>query len=93
MDATNPVRWAGSRGRDPLPAPATEGLSALDRDRAGTLADEGGVTAAALEARPSTEDGEGEGRRSSRTWRRAALLAGATLAVLAAWTSLRPRAR
>jgi hypothetical protein len=79
--------------RDSLPAPATEGLSALDRDRAGTLADEGGVTAAALEGRRSADDGEGDSRASNRTWRAAALLAGGTIGVLAAWSALRSRAR
>lgn len=34
------------------PAPLTDGLDALDRDRASSLADEGGAAGAAVEAQP-----------------------------------------
>lgn len=33
-------------------APRTEGLTTLDRDRAGSIADEGGASAAVVEAQP-----------------------------------------
>jgi uncharacterized protein (TIGR00106 family) len=45
---------AKSRSTEPLtspsPAPGTEGLNPLDKDRAASLADEGGVSAATAEA-------------------------------------------
>lgn len=48
----------------PLHAPATEGLGSLDRERAGSLADEGGVSAAAIESQ------EGRSREDrDRIWR------------------------
>ena len=43
----------------PLPAPGTEGLDRLDEDRAGSLADEGGASAAHTETQesdPAPED-------------------------------------
>ena len=55
---------------EPVPAPGTEGLGALDRDRAGSLADEGGVSAAALESQEPAGTGERE-----RVWRFAAVAA------------------
>lgn len=39
---------------EPRPAPATEGLNRLDRDRAGSLADEGGAAGATVEAETET---------------------------------------
>jgi hypothetical protein len=59
-----------------LHAPATEGLGSLDRDRAGSLADEGGVSAAAVESQEPRSRGERD-----RLWRAAAV--GASLLVLA----------
>ena len=45
-----------ARARKPRPnPPRTEGLTTLDRDRASSIADEGGTSAAAVEAqRPPT---------------------------------------
>ena len=40
------------------PPPATEGLTPLDRDRAVSVADEGGAAAAVLESQEQAEDGE-----------------------------------
>lgn len=37
----------------PAPAPETEGLDALDRDRAASLADEGGAAGAIVESQES----------------------------------------
>jgi hypothetical protein len=74
---------------DPLAAPGTEGLSEFDRDRAGTLADEGGASAATVESTRTLDDHFGEGPSSNGRWRTAALVAGASLAVLAVWTALR----
>jgi hypothetical protein len=51
-------------------ARGTEGLGALDRDRAGSLADEGGVSAAAVEA----QEPDGPGDRD-RPWRVGAVAA------------------
>ncbi len=53
----------------PVHAAGTEGLGALDRDRAGSLADEGGVSAAAVETQ---EPGGGE---RERAWRVGAIAA------------------
>ena len=48
--ASNPVRKAGAASRAALTAvPRTDGLDALDRDRAASLADEGGSAAATVE--------------------------------------------
>jgi hypothetical protein len=41
----------------PVPPPATEGLTPLDQDRAGSVADEGGSSAATVEAQESTAEG------------------------------------
>ena len=68
-----------------LCAPATQGLGALDRDRA-SLADEGGVSAAAVEARSDEllADGARPGPgRSQVSWRGATLLAAGVFAILA----------
>ena len=44
-----------SARKSPVNPPRTEGLTALDRDRASSIADEGGTSAAAVEAqRPPT---------------------------------------
>jgi hypothetical protein len=80
----------GARRPESLPAPATEGLSALDRDRAGTLADEGGVSAATVEAR---EPFDIEAPLAGPAWRTAALLAAGALGVLIAWSVLGRRSR
>jgi hypothetical protein len=80
----------GARRTESLPAPATEGLSALDRDRAGTLADEGGVSAAAVEA---LEPIDVEAPVARAAWRTGALLAAGALGVLLAWSMLGRRAR
>jgi hypothetical protein len=74
-----------------LPAPATEGLGPLDRDRAGTLADEGGVSAAAVESLPLEGERVDGRRRGNVAWRVAALLAAGALGVLVAWSVLRRR--
>jgi len=39
--------------RKPIPPPATEGLTVLDQDRASSVADEGGASAATVEAQES----------------------------------------
>lgn len=52
----------------PRAAPATEGLGALDRDRAASVADEGGATAAALETQ-DIEEAVGTTPAEKRTWR------------------------
>ena len=51
-------------------APATEGLGRLDRERAGSLADEGGVSAAAVESQADPRREE-----KDRIWRLAAVAA------------------
>lgn len=81
-----------SRRPDVLHAPATEGLSALDRDRAGTLADEGGVSAAAVEARPPEDEGVDGRRQGDGAWGTAVLLAAGALGALLGWSLLRRRA-
>lgn len=42
-----------SNTKKPTPPPATEGLTVLDQDRAGSVADEGGASAATVEAQES----------------------------------------
>jgi hypothetical protein len=77
-----------------LSVPATQGLGALDRDRAGSLADEGGVSAAAVEARSDEllADGARPGPgRSQASWRGATLLAAGVFAILAGWRIVRRR--
>jgi hypothetical protein len=54
----------------PVHAPGTEGLGALDRDRAGSVADEGGVSAAAVESQEPAGTGERE-----HVWRLGAVAA------------------
>ena len=54
-----------------LPAPATEGLGALDRDRAASVADEGGTAAAAVETQDVEKAGQAES--GNRTWRKVSL--------------------
>jgi hypothetical protein len=75
-----------------LCVPATQGLGVLDRDRAGSLADEGGVSAAALEARSDEllADGARPGR-SQASWRSATLLAAGAFAILVGWRIVRRR--
>ena len=46
----------------PVPLPATEGLTPLDQDRAGSVADEGGSSAATVEAQESPAEGARERR-------------------------------
>ena len=78
----------------PLAAPATEGLSALDRDRAGSLADEGGASAAVVEARDDASFADDRRRRAANgPWRAAALLAAGAFGVFAAWSVARRRGR
>jgi len=79
-------------------APATQGLSALDRDRAGSMADEGGASAIAVEARSDEllVDGVRHGRRAMASWRGTILLAAGVVGVLAgsslmAWERLKLR--
>lgn len=56
-----------SNSKKSMPPPATEGLGVLDQDRAGSVADEGGVSAATVEAEESPAGFEprkkGSGRR------------------------------
>ena len=54
-----------------LPAPATEGLGALDRDRAASVADEGGTAAAAVETQEARKADPVETEK--RTWRKVSL--------------------
>ncbi len=84
-----------SRRRDlPLGAPATEGLNALDRDRAGSLADEGGASAAIAEARENEPLADDLQRSvANGSWRAAALLAAGAFGVFAAWSVARRRGR
>lgn len=48
--------------KKPIPPPATEGLTPLDQDRAGSVADEGGSSAATVEAQESPAEGARERR-------------------------------
>lgn len=77
-------------GSTPRPAPATEGLNRLDRERAASVADEGGASGAAVEGKDAVETIPGadgrpiprwseEGRRRARRLRSA--LAFAPLAI------------
>jgi hypothetical protein len=59
------------------PPPATDGLGPLDRDRALSLADEGGMSASGVESQELQADDE---RRAAR------MLAIFTLAVVALWS-------
>jgi hypothetical protein len=53
-----------------LPAPATEGLGEVDRERSASLADEGGVSGARVEARDASGPVGGRPeRREIRSWR------------------------
>ena len=78
------------RSKDPLPAPATDGLNALDRDRASSVADEGGVSASALDAREDDRPSDLDTRERVRVavWPAAVL---AAVGVIAAWNVLRRR--
>jgi MYXO-CTERM domain-containing protein len=67
----------------PAPAPATAGLTDLDRQRAASLADEGGASGAALERQ---EPAPVPGRRS-KPWGLAAFAVG----LFAAWRLARRR--
>jgi hypothetical protein len=51
MKATQPTARARKSRAN---APRTEGLTALDQDRASSVADEGGTSAATVEAQPPT---------------------------------------
>ena len=46
------VKWVVGAGKAASGAPQTEGLTPLDQDRAASLADEGGASAATVEAQP-----------------------------------------
>lgn len=72
-----------------LPAPATDGLSAVDRDRAGSLADEGGTSAAALESHGGPA--EVPARRTPLGDTRWPIAVGIGLGAVAAWGLLRRR--
>lgn len=69
------------------PLPATQGLGALDLDRAHSLADEGGVSAAAVEARGDEHFVEGRCRErgGKAAWRGATLLVAGAFGILAGW--------
>jgi hypothetical protein len=56
-----------SRRRQPEPAATDAGLGRLDRDRASSLADEGGAAGAAVESQEiKIEDEEGQGDKIRR---------------------------
>lgn len=55
-----------SDSQKPIPPPATEGLGVLDRDRAGSVADEGGASAATVEAEESPAGFEARKKGSGR---------------------------
>jgi hypothetical protein len=60
------TKWVVEPEKQPENPPATEGLSPLDRDRATSLADEGGAAAASVEAqRPPApvQEGRSHGNR------------------------------
>jgi hypothetical protein len=65
----------------PAPAPATDGLSDLDRKRAASLADEGGASGAALERQEPAP----VAARRGRPWGLAAFAVG----LFAAWRLVR----
>jgi hypothetical protein len=46
------VKWVVGTAKAPSSPPLTEGLTPLDQDRAASVADEGGATAASLESEP-----------------------------------------
>jgi hypothetical protein len=52
----------------PRPAPATEGLTRLDRERAASVADEGGASGAAVEAEHAVETIPGPDGRPIPRW-------------------------
>lgn len=80
---------ATEHSRTQLPAPATEGLSAIDRDRAGSLADEGGSSAAAFETHESPLKVRERGKLFPST--RWPIAVGIGLGAVAAWGLLRRR--
>lgn len=90
--ATGEARATATRHPDlTRSAPATQGLGPLDRDRAGSLADEGGVSAATVEARSDEFVADGAPGRSQALWRGAKLLAAGAFAILAGWRIVRRR--
>jgi hypothetical protein len=52
------VKWVVGISKAPASPPLTEGLTPLDQDRASSIADEGGNSAAAVEAQPPTPTSE-----------------------------------
>lgn len=75
------------------PAPESAGLNAMDRERAASLADEGGASAAAFESASAaafeSRDSKPSIVRPGNGWRIAAF----ALGVLAAWRMARPERR
>lgn len=70
----------------PAPAPETEGLDALDRDRAASLADEGGAAGAIVE---SQESQESQPQRAVNPIAVALTVTAGVLTALVAWRLLR----
>lgn len=70
-----------------LSAPSTQGLGALDLDRASSMADEGGASAAAVEARADDHFVEGLPRERGGLppWRSVILLIAGGFCLLAGW--------
>jgi hypothetical protein len=50
------VKWVTGIAKAPPNPPRTEGLTPLDQDRASSVADEGGASAASVEAEPTDLD-------------------------------------
>ncbi len=50
------AKWVVGVAKAAPGAPQTEGLTPLDQDRAASLADEGGASAATVEAKPTDPD-------------------------------------
>jgi hypothetical protein len=75
--------------RTQLPAPATDGLSAIDRDRAGSLADEGGTSAATLESHEGPAEVHDKGTPPRE--RRWPIAVGIGVGAVATWRLLRGR--
>ena len=47
------MKWVTGIAKAPTNPPRTEGLTPLDQDRASSVADEGGTSAASVDAEPS----------------------------------------
>lgn len=89
------VRDCGAKTRTATLGTRDTGLSAFDRDRAGSLADEGGASAATVEARSEEllEDGGRRDRGGQGSRLGAILLAAGAFGILAGWSLVRRRRR